>query len=124
MCKRNSPHKNEASKVCVRETPQIKKEKKKDVRTGRVRETPHIKKRTHHGMCKEIPDNYREMSNELFLKRCVGSGSLALFLSVSRDLVVFVLFCRVFFSFFLRLSLMQILALVLSFYHFEGSFHF
>ena len=45
MCKRNSPHKNEASKVCVRETPPIKKEKKKDVRTGRVRETPHIKKK-------------------------------------------------------------------------------
>ena len=33
-------------------------------------------------MCKEIFDNYREMSNELFWKRCVGSGSLSLFLSL------------------------------------------
>ena len=68
MCKTNSPDKNEASKGCVRETPQIKKRKKKkkekmkktitkkrarDVEekllhknqdsTGCVRETPHIK---------------------------------------------------------------------------------
>ena len=69
MCKRNSPHENEASTGCVRETPHIKKEK-----------------RTHHGMCKKKIDNYREMSNELFWKRCVGSGSLSLcfYLCVSR----------------------------------------
>ena len=53
---------------------------------------------------------------------CQFRFSLSVSLSVSRDLFVFVLFCR---AFFLRLSLMQILALVLlSFDHFEGSFHF
>ena len=50
MCKRNSPDKNKGSKGCARETPQIKKrrrkikEKKKRRRkkanTGCVRETP------------------------------------------------------------------------------------
>ena len=59
------------------------------------------------------------MSNDLFLKRCVSSGSLCVSLSVSCDLFVFVLE-----GFFLKLSLVQILALVLSFYHFEGSFRF
>ena len=48
--------------------------------------------------------------------------------SVSFDLIVLVWFCRAFFFFFFffgRLSFIQILALVvLSFYHFEGSFHF
>ena len=55
MCKRNSPDKNEASTGCVRETPQIKREretknkkqnktKTKKVSTGYVRETPQIKK--------------------------------------------------------------------------------
>ena len=54
MCKRNSPDKNEASTGCVRETPQIKRErpkkretpqikKEKEVITGCVRETPPIK---------------------------------------------------------------------------------
>ena len=63
------------------------------------------------------------MLNELFLKRCVSSGSLSLFLSLCLAICLF-LFCFVG-LFFLRLSLMQILVLVLfSFYHFEGSFHF
>ena len=54
------------------------------------------------------------MSNTLFLKRCVSSGSLAICLF---------LFCFV--GLFVRLSLIQILALVvLPFYHFEGSFSF
>ena len=45
MCKtkRNSPHKNEASAGCVRETPQIKKEEEKSMECVRLRETPHRK---------------------------------------------------------------------------------
>ncbi len=44
MCKRNSPHKNEASMGCGRESPQIKKKKdKKKTCTGLARENPHIK---------------------------------------------------------------------------------
>ena len=61
------------------------------------------------------------MLNELFLKRCVSSGSLSVSISVSRDLFVFVLFCRA----FSKDVFIQILAgVILSFYHFEGSFHF
>ena len=41
MCKINSPHKYEASTGCVRETPQIKKERK-------TKE----KEKSQHGMCK------------------------------------------------------------------------
>ena len=43
MCNKNSPDKNEASTGCVRETPQIKTEKRKKEKKkmGRVRETPH-----------------------------------------------------------------------------------
>ena len=48
MCKINSPHKYEASTGCVRETPQIKKERKKKQKEKRkkasmgcVREIPH-----------------------------------------------------------------------------------
>ena len=53
----------------------------------------------------------------------------SLSVSVSFDLIVLVWFCSCFFFFcffvFWRLSFIQILALVvLSFYHFEGSFHF
>ena len=40
MCKRNSRDKNEASKGCVSETPQMKKE---EDGMGCVRETPHGK---------------------------------------------------------------------------------
>ena len=62
------------------------------------------------------------MSNELFLKRCVSSSFLSLFLSLCLAIVLF-LFCL--YGFFLMLSFMQILALVvLYFHHFEGSFHF
>ena len=50
MCKINSPHKYEASTGCVRETPQIKKERKKKQKEKRkkasmgcVREIPHRK---------------------------------------------------------------------------------
>ena len=32
MCKRTSPHKNETSTGCVRETPQIKRKEKKKKR--------------------------------------------------------------------------------------------
>ena len=54
MCKRNSPRKNKVSMGCVRETPQIKKQKsqhgmckrnspaKNEDSTGCVRETPQI----------------------------------------------------------------------------------
>ena len=52
----------------------------------------------------------------------------SLSVSMSFDLFVLVWFCRAFYFIyfiFLRLSFIQILALVvLSFYHFEGSFHF
>ena len=53
MCKRNSPHENEASTGCVRETAQIKikpawdkrnsSNKKNEASTGCVIETPHRK---------------------------------------------------------------------------------
>ena len=44
-------------------------------------------------MCKETPD-IREMSNEVFLKRCVSSVSLSLFLSLCLAIYLF-LFCFV-----------------------------
>ena len=87
MCKRNSPHKKEASMVCVKKLP-----------------------------------IQRNVKRVIFEKMCQFRFYLPVAISVSRDLFVFVLFCK---TFFLRLSLMQMLALVvLSFYHFEGSFHF
>ena len=53
-------------------------------------------------------------------KKCVNSGSLSLSMFLA---ICLFLFCFV--GLFLKLSLIQILALVvLSFYHFEGSFHF
>ena len=67
---------------------------KEEARTGCVRGTPHIKKKPAWDM--ERNSRYREKSNELFLKRCVSSGSLSVSISVSRDLFVFVLFCRAF----------------------------
>ena len=58
------------------------------------------------------------MSNDLFLKSCVSSDSLCLSLAICLFLFCFV-------GLFVRLSLIQILALVvLSFYHFQGSFYF
>ena len=60
------------------------------------------------------------MSNNLFLKRCVHSGSVSLSLSLA---ICSFLLCFV--GHFLRLSFIQILALVvLSFHHFEGSCNF
>ena len=62
------------------------------------------------------------MSNELFLKRSVSSGSVSLFLSLCLAICLF-LFC------FVRLFSKAVFHAncgfsVLSFYHFEGSFHF
>ena len=57
MCKRNSPRKNKVTMGCVRETPQIKKQKsqhgmckrnsphQKKISMGYVRETPTLKKK-------------------------------------------------------------------------------
>ena len=88
----------------------------KEARAGCLRETPHIKK--------EASMGWREMSNDLFLKTCVSSGFLSLSLCLSICLYWFG-FVGLFFFFFFRLSFIQILALVvLSFYHFGGSFHF
>ena len=73
---------------------------------------------------------WREISNDLFLKTCVSSVFLSLCLCVFRFVSVGLVLQGFFFFFFfllffLRLSFIQILALVvLSFYHFEGSFHF
>ena len=68
---------------------------------------------------------WREMSNDLFLKTmCQFLFSLSV--SMSFDLYWFVFVGLFFYYFiFLRLSFIQIFSLVvLSFYHFEGSFHF
>ena len=72
-------------------------------------------------MCKETSD-IEKCQTSYFWKDVsvpVLSLSLSVSISASRDF----LFCL--FAFFLRLSFIQILALVvLSIYHFEGSFHF
>ena len=69
----------------------------------------------------------RNVKRLIFEDMCQFWFSLSV--SVSFDLFVLVWFCRAFFffffNFFFRLSFIQILALVvLSFYHFGGSFHF
>ena len=84
------------------------------------------KRNSPHKFIKKASMGWREMSNDLFLKTCVSSGFLSLSLCLSICLYWFVFVgLFFFFFFFLRLSFIQILALVvLSFYHFEGSFHF
>ena len=53
MCKRNCPHKNEASTRYVRETPQIKKKKnKKRSQLGMCKRNSPREKSNKQGMCK------------------------------------------------------------------------
>ena len=60
MCKRNYPDENEASTGCVRETPQIKREretKKEEEKTNKQ------KNRSQHGICKRnSPDKKKKKS--------------------------------------------------------------
>ena len=92
-----------------------KKKKKSQRRMSKRNSAP--KKRSQHGMCKETPDG--EKCQTTYFWRDVSVLVLSLCLCLFR----FVCFCFV--GLFLRLSFIQILSLVvLSFYHFEGSFQF
>ena len=53
-------------------------------------------------MCKETPDGEKKFKNDLFLKRCVSSGSLSLSLSLT---ICLFLFCFV--GLFLRLHVFR-----------------
>ena len=73
-------------------------------------------------MCKETPGIEKCQASYFWRDVSIPVLPVSVSISVSRDLFDFVFFCK---AFFLRLSLMQILTLVvLSFCHFEGSFHF
>ena len=82
--------------------------------------SPH-KKRSQHGMCKETPD-IEKCQRVIFEQMCQFRFSFSLFISLCLAIgFLFVLFVGL----FSKAVFMQILALVvLSFYHFEGSFHF
>ena len=53
MCKRNSPDKNEVSTGCVRETPQIKRERDKSKNKNKTKK----EKQPKNGICKRNSPN-------------------------------------------------------------------
>ena len=64
MCKRNSPDKNEASTGCVRETPQIKRERQKQ-KQKQKRDKSKKNKQPKNGICKRNSPNKNKPARDV-----------------------------------------------------------